>query len=41
MKNEAANPPTPSPPSPLQIMDETAQKPERTIFPPLFGREEV
>ena len=39
MKNEAANPP-PQPPPP-QIMGETAQKPKHTIFPPLFGGEEV
>ena len=36
---QQTHPPHPHPPS--QIMDETAQKPKRTIFPPLFGGKEV
>ena len=39
MKNETANPPTPLPP--LPIMDDTAQTPKCTIFPSLFGGEDV
>ena len=38
MKNDTAPPPPPPPPI---IMDETAQKPKCTIFPSLFGGEEV
>ena len=30
-----------NPPSPLQIMDDNAQTPKCTIFPSLFGQEEV
>ena len=36
----SSKPTHPQPPS-SQIMDETAQKPKRTIFPPLFGGKEV
>ena len=41
MKNETANPPPFLRPPPPQIMDETAQNPKCTIFPSLFGGEEV